>query len=255
MRPGGGWPTLACVGRARDILLLAGSSEARVLAQALVRAGHRVRAVMTEEPREGPPMAVPHELFHPDLDGGLTVGGAEMILDAGHSFDAGLSRAGAELAAREGLPMVSLRRTPWKNPGSADWHEVGQIAEALSLIRPADRVFAATGWDSLHRLMPFRGARLFLRQTSRHGRPAPDAHVTLVFGDPPFRASEEEKLFRQLEIDTLLCRNLGGEASWPKVAAALALEMRIILLSPPPLPNGAEVVRTTSAVLDWVAAQ
>ena len=79
--------------------------------------------------------------------------------------------------------------------------------------------------------------------------------VELVFGEAPFTADSEAVLFKELRIDTLLARNLGGQASYPKVAAAEALGLNVILISPPALPQGIPEVDDVNAVLAWIGAQ
>jgi precorrin-6A/cobalt-precorrin-6A reductase len=100
--------------------------------------------------------------------------------------------------------------------------------------------------------VPFRGSRLMLRQTSRHERPAPYDFVELIFGEPPFTVAQEIALFRDLSVDLLICRNLGGVASRPKVDAALALGVPVILIARPSPPQDAPRLSDIDAICDWV---
>ncbi len=75
-----------------------------------------------------------------------------------------------------------------------------------------------------------------------------------VFGMPPFTVESEIALFRSLEVDTLMARNLGGAPSRPKLDAAQELGLRVILIDRPALPDGVQVVTSVAAALDWVAA-
>ncbi len=99
----------------KDILLLAGSAEARQIAEALQVQGRRVRAVMSEPPRGPNPMPVPFEVCSVPDDVVLAraMAGAAAVVDASHGFDGQMSRAGSVAAARMGLPFVSLSRQPW----------------------------------------------------------------------------------------------------------------------------------------------
>ena len=58
--------------------------------------------------------------------------------------------------------------------------------------------------------------------------------------------------FRALRIDTLICRNLGGRASRPKLDAALALSLKVILIEPPAIPEDIEVVADVASALAWL---
>ncbi|NNE51264.1 MAG: cobalt-precorrin-6A/precorrin-6x reductase, partial [Sulfitobacter sp.] len=100
----------------------------------------------------------------------------------------------------------------------------------------------------------FPGERLFLRQTTPHDRVSPYEYVELIFGQPPFTVETETALFRELAIDMLICRNLGGNPSRPKLDAARALGMGVILIDRPPLPAGVRQVAEVRDALAWVDA-
>ncbi len=237
-----------------NLLLLAGSAEARELAERLTAAGHSVAAWMTEPPRGQTSMPVPVELRDPKDCVALRRDMARYnaVLDLSHSFDAPLSHAGFAAATALGLPFVSFERPAWPadDPLITTASDVASAAKAI----PKDaRVFAATGWASLPEFTPFRGSRLMLRQTHRHDRPAPYDFVDLIFGDPPFVTRQEADLFHALSVDLLICRNLGGSASRPKVDAALALGLPVILIDRPAHPANAPHLMSLDAMLNWVA--
>ena len=178
----------------------------------------------------------------------------DAVLDASHGFDATMTRVGFDAAQRLGLPFLSYGRPAWPLPADAHWCAAPNVAAAMPMIPPGARVFSATGWASLPECAAFPGARLMLRQTHVHPRTPPFDFVDLIFGDPPFTVASETALFRDLRADTLICRNLGGQASRPKLDAARALEMKVILIDRPILPQDVEVVHCIDAALAWVAA-
>jgi precorrin-6A/cobalt-precorrin-6A reductase len=243
------------MGSARTILLLAGSAEARALARALVAAGWQLRTLVSEPPRGPAPMPVPFDLVSFADPAALRpyLAGVAAVLDASHGFDGRMTSVGVHLAQEAGLPFLSLRRPAWPLAGHPLRLSAPDVASAMALIGPGERVFAATGWESLPALASFPGERLFLRQTSRHDRRPPHDFVTLSFGDPPFDVAREKALFRELRIDRLLARNLGGGPSLPKLTAAEELGLGTILIDRPPLPEGVESRAEVSEALDWVA--
>jgi precorrin-6A/cobalt-precorrin-6A reductase len=181
--------------------------------------------------------------------------GADVVLDASHGFDGQMSKVGFAAARHLGVPFLSYARPGWPIDGHPTRRAAPDVTAAMALIGPGARVFSAAGWASLSECAGFPGERLFLRQTSAHERPAPFAFVEPVFGDPPFTVQSETALFKELRIDTLLARNLGGRASRPKVDAAEALGLQVILIARPALPDGAMVVDRVQDALNWVAAQ
>ncbi|MEQ5828803.1 precorrin-6A/cobalt-precorrin-6A reductase [Sulfitobacter sp. NFXS29] len=237
-----------------NLLLLAGTAEARQLGLALAEAGHRVTAWLTEPPRGSNPMPMAFEMRDPDDTTALLrdMAGFDAVLDLSHGFDAVLSHAGFAAAAALNKPCVSFARPGWALDDPL-LRSVSDVPAAASAVPPGARVFAATGWASLPQFLPFKGTRLMLRQTSRHDRPAPYDFVDLIFGDPPFTVATETALFRDLGVDLLICRNLGGTASRPKVDAALALGLPVILIAKPRLPEGAQCLTDLGAMMDWVA--
>jgi precorrin-6A/cobalt-precorrin-6A reductase len=242
---------------ANHILLLAGSAEARQIAAALVARGQSVTALVSEPPRGDTPMPVPFEMvdFHDCAALSGRMAGFEAVVDASHGFDGLMTRAGFEAATEVGLPFVTLMRDRWSvDEDRAHWTTAPNIRAAMAQIAADARVFSAAGWASLADCAAFPGGRLFLRQTSPHDRRAPYPFVKLVFGDAPFRAASEAALFKELRIDTLLCRNLGGMPSRPKLEAAKVLGLPVILIDPPALPDGVQVLRAVSDVMAWIDA-
>lgn len=235
--------------------LLAGSAEAREIATAADAKGVEVRALISEPSRGPDPMPVPCTLFDfDDLDGVTDMlRGCDAVIDASHGFDGRMSQQGVRAARALELPFLSYVRPGWVIPAEADMRRVATVAQALP--HAGKRVFSATGWASLPDYAPFAGERLFLRQTSPHDRQAPYDFVELTFGTPPFSQAQEQNTFEALRIDTLICRDLGGRASYPKVAAALALEIRVILIARPAMPDDIDCVDTVDAALQWLDAQ
>ncbi|MEQ6248245.1 precorrin-6A/cobalt-precorrin-6A reductase [Sulfitobacter sp. HNIBRBA3233] len=242
---------------AGKILLLAGSFEARQLAEALAARGLPLVIVMPEPPRGRAtlPQSPLLRRFGDADDMARFVKDRRIgaILDASHMFDRTQTAQAAALSAALSVPYLRLERLPWEVTGGA-CEAAASVSAARARIAPGARVFAATGWNSMEDFRPFPGARLLLRQTRRHDRPAPFDFVDLVFGDPPFSQADEIALFRDLRIDTLVCRNLGGRASRPKVDAAAALGLQTILVDRPALPQGITSVADVDAALAWVDA-
>lgn len=251
-------PKVTPMDRPLNLLLLAGSAEARQVARALDAQGRAVRvtAFLSEPDRMPDPLPAARHLS-PDSSGdplAAALEGCDAVLDASHGFDAALTAAAHAGAAARGLPFLRLARPAWPLPERPGWHSVPDVGAARALIAPQARVFAATGWASLPALQPFPGALLLLRQTRRHQRPTPFDRVELVFGAPPFTRASETALFRELSVNTLICRNIGGAGSRPKLDAAADLGLKVILIDRPRRPEGLAEVTSVAEALDWVAA-
>ena len=235
------------------LLLLAGSAEARVIARGAEAAGWAVTAWVSEPPRGSDPMPVTTELrrFEDGCDLRGDMAGFTAVVDASHGFDAGMTAAGFAGASALGLPFLRYARPLWAF--EAGWQSAPDVAAAMALIKPEARVFSATGWASLPEYAGFKGAKVFLRQTHSADQIPPADFVETVVGTPPFSVASETELFKVLGIDTLVCRNLGGVASRPKLEAALALGIDVILIAPPARPAEVAVTQDIDAVLEWLA--
>lgn len=239
------------------ILLLAGSGEAREIAHVL--AGDcPVRALLSEPERGVPPLPVPHEMRRFADGHALTEfvreGRFRAVLDASHSFDATMAKQGFDAALRLGLPYVRIVRPVWEIADQPRWRGVASVAQAMAHIPPGARVFATTGWDSQPEFAEFAGARLLLRQTRNHARPPLFDFIEPVFGLAPFTKASETQLFEEMGVDILIARNLGGVRGRPKLDAANALGLDVVLVAPPPVPAGVMLVRDVADALAWVAA-
>lgn len=237
------------------ILLIAGSAEAHEIAAALVQRGVQTQAILRRAERSFGPLAVSSRIWTPKsvdaMKGHLIAQGITAICDAGHGFDADISSLAAAAATDLGIPYLRVLRPSWhiKPPAMRK----ASVAEAAQTIAPGARVFAATGRGTVQDFAPFQGACLFLRQTSANARaPLPD-FAQPVFGTPPFSQAEESALFQQLHIDTLICRNVGGTPSRPKLDAALALGLHTIVIDRPAPPPGHPRVAGVGDALDWLA--
>jgi precorrin-6A/cobalt-precorrin-6A reductase len=155
------------------ILLLAGSSEAQRMAEALAARGLTYAAWLSEAPRGAAPFApVPQLRRFADgaaMQGAMVQGGFDAVIDAGHGFDAQTTAQACAAAGALGLPVLRLAREAWDLPPQ---ERARDVRAANAMLLPAARVFCATGWDSLPDYAGFVGAVLLLRQTRRHARAA-----------------------------------------------------------------------------------
>lgn len=241
------------------ILLIAGSAEAHEIAAQIAQTSQRMQAILRTSERSFGPLAVPSRIWSAatldDMKIFLVRHGISAICDAGHGFDSDVSDIAAASAQELGLPYARLVRPMWHVDGQC--LRAGSVAQAAALILPGARVFAATGRGTVAGFAPFVGERLFLRQNTQPGRNAKTAlpdFVETVFGTPPFTVAQETALFEDLRIDTLVCRNVGGLPSRPKLDAALGLALRCIAIDRPAPPMGAAVLGSAEDALSWIAS-
>ena len=79
----------------------------------------------------------------------------------------------------------------------------------------------------------------------------PLADCTVVTGRGPFTEAGEAALLRVHRIDVVVSKASGGAATYPKIAAARALGIPVLMIRRPPPPPGPAVSSLVDAVA-WV---
>ncbi len=248
------------------MLLLAGTTEAAVLAATLVgRADVAVTASLAGHTRS------PARLPCPVRTGGfggvdglvreLRDGGYGVLVDATHPFARVMPHNAAAAAATAGVGRLRLMRPPWA-PGAGDvWHDVDDLAAAAAALPAlgARRVLVTTGrldvapFVALPGVHGMPGAHVVVRSIERPD-PMPTADVTVLLARGPFSLDDEVALLREHRIDTIVTKNSGGAATAAKLTAARALGIRVVMVRRPPMPVG-PVADTPEAALAWIAAR
>jgi precorrin-6A/cobalt-precorrin-6A reductase len=235
------------------VLVLGGTAEARLLADALVAAGHD--ALLSLAGRTGAPASGQAPLRSGGFGGpeGLAAflreGRFAACIDATHPFAARMSRNAETGCAAAGVPRLALLRSPWVPVDGDRWIEVDDTAQAARLL-PAmgKRIFVAFA-DGL---APF--AALDLEFVVRRAEPGPapglpGAQVIVQRG--PFAREAERVLLRDLRVDALVAKASGGEGARAKLDAARNLGLPVVLLrrpAPPARPHAA----TPEEALAWL---
>lgn len=233
------------------ILLLAGTGEARQIADGLAAAQRHV--AVWRPP--GRPVAQnwPCEVYHGLLAACLAEAAPTAILDASHPFAAQISHAAAGYAAEAGLPYCLLRRPEWRAQLGDRWTHVDSEGDAVPHIAPGSRVLVASGREGLAPFAALRDAYVYCRQIGAPDVPFPLPQGEWLVQQPPFPVEEEIALFRRLAIDWLVLRNAGSRRAETKLTAARALGIRVAMIARPAPPQAPRVA-TPEAALAWAMA-
>ncbi len=191
----------------------------------------------------------------------LRMYGVAALIDATHPFAARISQNARAAAQSAGVPMVAVSRPPWiVGPGDR-WTEVADMPAATQALGAVPRrVFLTVGQQEL---APFRLApwHRYLIRSVEPPNPAllpPAARCIAARG--PFREAAERALLEQENIEVVVTKNSGGAATAPKLAAARALGIPVVMVARPSIPfsgpPGGTVPDAAGALawLDHVAA-
>ena len=236
------------------VALLAGTSEARAVAEALAREGVDAVASLAGATREPATLPVPTRRggfggAGPFADW-LRAEGVGALLDATHPFACAMAHRAARAAAAMGLPHRRLLRPGWSARPGERWTRIAREEDAARVIPAGASVLLATGPRTLAR---FAGidARLVCRRIDPPRAPFPLPRGQWLVDRPPFALDAEIETLRRLGIDWLVVKDAGGEASRPKLDAALALGLPVAMIDRPPQPDCGRVESAQEAMA-WI---
>jgi precorrin-6A/cobalt-precorrin-6A reductase len=238
------------------ILILGGTTEARVLGERLAKRGLDVTLSLAGRTA----LPVPHVV--PVRAGGF--GGAagladyligneiDALVDATHPYASVISANAVEAAGKTGVAFITLLRLPWTAVAGDRWTEVSDVREAVRTIGAQPRhVFVALGRNDL---VPFTQApqhHYLIRSVDPVDPPLPLPHAVYITARGPFSEADDRALMTAHAINVVIAKNSGGAAAYGKIAAARALGIDIILVRRPSAP-AAPAVETIDAVMEWL---
>ncbi len=239
------------------VLILGGTTEARLLGERLAKRGD-LDVMLSLAGRTASP--VPHAV--PIRVGGfggaagladyLVVERIDALIDATHPYANIISENAAAAARRTAVPFLALRRPAWTAVAGDRWTEVNDTSAAVRAIGEKSRsVFVALGRNEL---APFTGAprhRYLVRSVDPVDPPLSLPHVAYVTARGPFSEADDRALMTAHKIDVVIAKNSGGSAAYGKIAAARALGIDVILLRRPAAP-AAPAVETMEDAIAWL---
>jgi len=237
------------------VLLLGGTAEGRALAEAL----HPQVDVVSSLAGRVPDPALP---VGPVRVGGF--GGVEglrgwmhderidAVVDATHPFAATMTAHAAQVCGELHVPYLVLARPAW-DPGPAT--VVASDAEAAKEVdrEGYSRIFLTTGRSGAAAFTDVDAWFLIRAVTAPDPDTLPGRHQ-LVLSRGPYHYDDELSLLREHRIDALVTKNSGGQMTRPKLDAAAALGVAVVMVDRPPLPAGVTTVSTVDDAADWVRA-
>ena len=234
------------------VLLLGGTGEARALAERL----HPNVDIISSLAGRVPDPALP---IGPVRIGGF--GGVEglrqwlrdnditAVIDATHPFAATITANAAAACAGLDLPYLVLNRPPWDPAGAT---VVATDAEAAEIIAAKDysRVFLTTGRSGVTAFADSDAWFLIRVVTAPAAAMLPRNHE-LVFSRGPYHYAAERELLSSRRIEVLVTKNSGGALTQAKLDAAGSLDVDVVMIQRPALPDGVAAVSSVQDAVAW----
>lgn len=163
------------------------------------------------------------------------------ILDATHPYAQGISTRAVEAATACGIPCWRYQRPAWRPGPGDDWREFDTMEALLAALNDKQSVFLTAGQldqRSLDVLQAYQqqGQRQLLRTAVKPQVPLPPGmHWTQAIG--PFDIEDERRLMADHQIDVLVSKNSGGQATAAKLTVARERAIPVYMQARPKLPK------------------
>ncbi len=223
------------------LLLLGGTSEARRLAARLAGAPG-VETLMSLAGRTSAPL----DVGVPTRVGGfggvdglvqfLSESRIDRVIDATHPFAARISANASKACAALGLPLAVFSRPPWRAQAGDRWIEVADNERAAKALgQEPCRVFLTIGRLGVGAFRASPAHEYLIRSIEPPDPADLPPRSTVILERGPFNLDDEIALMRERRVDVVVTKNSGGALTYAKIAAARALGLEVVVVSPPPL--------------------
>ncbi|PHS78911.1 MAG: precorrin-6A reductase [Rhodospirillaceae bacterium] len=177
----------------------------------------------------------------------------DRLIDATHPFANQITDHAVQACKKTNIPFLRLDRPQWTLPTDAKVIFVPDSVEAARLVaRTSSSVFLTIGQKYLKDFEALPSVKLLVRAIENFEENLKLENATYVSARPPFALADEIALMQNHQIDTLVSKASGGDATRAKLDAAAKIGARIILIRRPPPPNGDRVFRLEDAV-NWIS--
>lgn len=179
----------------------------------------------------------------------------DLLIDATHPFAAQISANAAVAAAECNVPYLMLVRPAWERVEGDCWIEVGSHSEAAkALLGQSQRVFLTIGRQELAAFAGLDAIWFLMRAIDPPALNTPVPNGKLLLDRGPFSLENERKLLREYQIDTIVSKNSGGDATYAKIMAARELGIAVVMVQRQPIP-AVEQVADVAGAIAWLIKQ
>jgi precorrin-6A/cobalt-precorrin-6A reductase len=239
-----------------SVLILAGTSEGRLLARRLA-SDARYRTLLSYAGRTES-LHTPDSAFRVGGFGGalglatfLREQAFDALVDTTHPFAARMSANAVEAAKLTGTPLIRLTRPRWQALPTDLWTEVPTMQAAADALGQAPRrVFLTVGRQEIAAFRRAPQHDYLVRAVDPFDTGLPHARVIAARG--PFTLESERQLLIEQRIELLVSKNSGTELTYAKLQAARELGVPVVMVQRPEVPPARECA-SLADVISWLA--
>lgn len=179
----------------------------------------------------------------------------DAVVDATHPFAARMSANAVAACRATATPLVVFTRPPWVRQEGDRWIEVATMEEAVDALGPKRKtVFLTQGRLQLAAFVRAPQHRYIVRAIDPPAEADALADCRLILARGPFALRDELALMRDEKVETLVSKNSGGRATYPKIEAARTLGVEVVIVKRPKPPD-AETLHDLDAVMAWIVTR
>jgi precorrin-6A/cobalt-precorrin-6A reductase len=179
----------------------------------------------------------------------------DLLIDATHPFAAQISWNATHAASTVGIPSLMFVRPAWVRDRQDDWIEVESIDRAVAAIpTTAERIFLTIGRQQLAPFATLTNRWFLMRSIDPPAIDMPLPLGKMLLDRGPFSLEQERQLLKDYQIDTIVSKNSGGDATSAKIIAARELGLLVVMVQRPMMPAG-ERVEHVGAAIDWLQSK
>jgi len=173
----------------------------------------------------------------------------DCLIDATHPFATKISQQAMRSALEINIPCISFVRPEWEAQTADDWsflEDENQLLNelALAINTGSQNIFYTNGQidrklavelDAIAELNEaFGPAKYIIRSAKETVLPQYSQWIQAI---GPFNIDAEKSLLEKYEVDLIVCKNSGGEATKAKLEAARELGIRVLMLQRPTMAD------------------
>ncbi len=175
----------------------------------------------------------------------------DVLIDATHPCAGQITHNGAIASHIANIPHLMLVRPQWERVAGDKWIEVESVeAAAKAIPESVNRVFITSGRQQLEPFLQrshiYPETWYLMRSIDPPDIELPNSKILLDRG--PFSLEQERQLLRDYQIQAIISKNSGGDATYAKIIAARELGISIIMVQRPEMPEGEKVTSIEEAI-------
>jgi precorrin-6A/cobalt-precorrin-6A reductase len=239
------------------VLILGGTTEASALA-ALIAGDARIDAILSLAGRTAAPRAQPIATRTGGFGGAdalaqwLCDEKIDAVIDATHPYADRISANAVSACGQAHVPLASIVRPAWQAVPGDRWQDVPDTgAAAAALGRTPRRVFLSLGRQELAAFAGEPQHHYLARSVDLPQGIALPPDIRFILARGPFDRLAEERLLADEKVEVIVSKNSGGNAIYPKIAAARTLGLPVVMIARPHKPAGHPVTSAEEA-LAWL---